>query len=221
MSDLGFAAHDWESEAASQGGGDGSHWLEEPSKLYAEFFLDSVKDVEKSELQNRPIFHDKLHVRVFMPGGDIMTRLAEKTDRYRFPHAWDHYRKGNTEEIHGTPLKEWPPMTPGILATLNAANIFNVEGLSELSDAMCEDIGSVAYEYRDRAKKFLESTSGHDAEMDALKNQNAELAEQMKALQDQIAKMSAPKRRGRRPKVKNVPSDDHTGSHGPPEPAKT
>ena len=106
-------------------------------------------------------------------------------------------------------MKEWPEATPSVIATLNAANVFSVEGLAELSDAHCEKIGNIAFNYREKAQKYFERAKGQSVELDAMKKQNAELAEQLKAMQAAIDQMNKPKRRGRPPKrkVENVATE--------------
>ena len=122
-------------------------------------------------------------------------------------------------------------MTPAALATLTAANVFNVEGLAEMSDATAEVIGPIAYQYRDMAQAYLEKTSGENKELTALRDQNKSLAEnqqkqdeQIKALEAKLEALSKPKRRGRPPgsrnKVKrNVSANNDPRDNGPAESA--
>ena len=218
---------------AATGGEAGTHWLGTPSKLPAKFLTESVQVFEPGDagpvpkmVNGLPVYKDELHIKIFMPGGDVTARRARDEDKFEYPQAWEAFQRGETEEVNGIPLKEWPQATPAVIATLNAANVFSVEGLSELSDAHCETIGNMAFIFRDKAQKWLEQAQGNDAKVRALETQNAEMAEQLRVMQEQIAKMTAPKKRGRpagsknKPKVvKNVTVDDDQGDNGPPEPA--
>ena len=224
---------DFGKAVAATGGAPGTHWLGdlEPSKLWARFEVESVQVFENGpsgqvpKLENGiPVYKDELHIRIFVPGGDITARKARESDKVEYKAAWDAFERGNVDEISGTPLKEWPVATPAVISTLNAANVFNVEGLAALSDAHCEKIGNLAFIYRDKALEWLEKAQGNDAKVEALETQNAALAEQLAAMQEQINKMTAPKRRGRPPKKKvqaDVPVVNDSGNSGPAEPEST
>ena len=214
---------------AATGGEAGAHWLGTPSKMAAKFVTESVQVFEPGDagpvpkMQNGlPVYKDELHIKIYMPGGDISARRARDEDKHVYPHAWEAFQRGEANEVGGIPLKEWPQATPAVISTLNAANVFSVEMLAELSDAHCETIGNMAFIFREKAQKWLEQANGNDAKVQALEAQNAEMAEQLRIMQEQIAKMTAPKRRGRPPKKKvseNVATDNDQGHNGPAEPS--
>jgi hypothetical protein len=72
-----------------------------------------------------------------------------------------------------------------MIAELKAMNIQTVEQLAELPDTYTQKImGGI--ELRKRAQEYMEATSGHDAKLQALEVQNAELMARLAALEGQM-----------------------------------
>ena len=212
--------YDWTQDVQKMGGQPGTHWLGdvEVSALPARFLLKAVENKPKSEKLGRVIFEDKLHTEVLMPGGDIVVRKFQEADKYKFPKAWEAWERDQSAPVDGTPLEEWPQITPAAVSTLKANNVFTVEGLVALSDAHCERIGPVAYMFRQKALDYMKRAEGTNDELDKVKADNADLKEKMVEMQAAIDEMKKPKRRGRPPREKvatDEPAADHSGRDGP------
>lgn len=214
-------SYDWTQDVQKMGGQPGTHWLGdvEKSALPARFLLKAVENAARSEKLGRPVFEDKLHVEVLMPGGDIMVRKFQAADQYKYPSAWEAWERDQSAPVDGTPLEEWPQITPGAVATLKANNVFTVENLIALSDAHCERIGPVAYMFRQKALDYMKRAEGQNDELDKVKADNEDLKIKLAEMQAAITEMQKPKRRGRpknKPKViTNEPVADNPGRDGP------
>ena len=82
--------------------------------------------------------------------------------------------------IDGTPLKQWPLLSPAQIAEFNALNILSVEMLAELSDANVSKIfdGRI---WREKAKAWL-AQSKDGATATRLAAENERLKQQIDAL---------------------------------------
>ena len=78
--------------------------------LYVQFFTSPVKMDFRSEEEGRPIYEERLHVRIQAPGDNlnVVEREAHEGDKIRFPRQWMAYQVRQTEAVEGTPLDKWP-----------------------------------------------------------------------------------------------------------------
>ena len=211
---------DWTQDVIKTGGQPGAHWLGnvERSALPARLHLQAVEDAKATAEKGRPVFTEKLFITVYLPGGDTVIRAVKESDKYEWPAAFQAWERDKSTPQDGTPLEEWPQIGPGAIATLKANNVFTVEGLLALSDTHCDKIGPVAGMFRQKAEAYVKRAEGQNLELEAVKTQNADMAEQLKVMQEQIAKLSKPRGRpvGSKNKVKvNVTPNDHPGRDEP------
>jgi hypothetical protein len=132
---------------------------EDPNKgIYAEFFLEPVKLGFRSEQEGRPIYEDREHVRIIIAGDNKteVVREARDEDKERFSRAYQAFKQGAERVAQdGTPLKEWPEMTPAIIKELAHYNIYTVDALASLTDSQLQNIGPGGRVWRDKAQAFL------------------------------------------------------------------
>lgn len=194
------------------------------ARLAVSFYKKPVENVVKTEQEGRPIYEDKVFVRILVPGDSlsIIDTFAHEDHKKRFPVQWQHFlnKQGNDDDsISGTPLNQWPLISTSQAEELRGLKFYTVEQVASASDQQITRIGMLTgmspYTFRDKAKAFLNlaqesaEKDKRDAEIKALQDQNAKLKaesdERLLKLQTQIevlmatmAEKSKPK--GRKPK---------------------
>lgn len=132
-------------------------------------------------------------------------QLAVDVQSERFPAEWlTHYRKmyeaykaGETVVPNGMPLRDWPGLSPALLKTLNALNLFAVEDVAAANEETITRMGMGGRSLKQRAVDYLAAAKnvGKVAEdASAMRAMNERLqatvdtqAEQLAALQRQVA----------------------------------
>lgn len=175
------------------------------SRLVAQFYSKPVKMNYESQVQGRPIFADVDYVRIFVPGDStsIMDAPVREDHKARFPIQWAHYQNkhgGDAKEI-GTPLAQWPRITPAQAEELRAIKFYTVESVANASDANIQRIGMIAgmspYKFREHAQRFLQVAKGDavaqaaEEQVEALKAANAKLQEQMAEILERLNQQQA------------------------------
>lgn len=182
------------------------------SRLACRFYSRPVKMDFDSQKAGRPIFKDVDYVQIFVPGDStsVLDTPAREDHKKRFPIQWAHYQNkhgGDAREI-GTPLAQWPRITPAQAEELRALKFYTVESIAHASDANIQHIGMIAgmspYALRDHAIRFLNVAAGDsvaaaaEAKAKELEEQNRELAARLEALEAKLAEPE--KRKPGRPK---------------------
>src|SRR6266567_3047699 len=92
--------------------------------LHVVFYTKPVKNEFESERQARPIFANVDFVRITTPGNvlSIMDMPARSDHQQRFPRQWHAYktRTDPGAQQSGTPITEWPRITPAQAEELKA-----------------------------------------------------------------------------------------------------
>jgi len=105
----------------------------------------------------------------------------------------------------GTPLAQMAWLTPGQIETLRSCGVSSVERLANIGNGQLEAFGLDGLDLSRKARAWLTDRSGESVaklyqqgeELNAVKAQNEELKEAMKAMQAQLATLQAEKKRGR------------------------
>lgn len=179
-------------------------------KLYVEFYI-----YEAVGPKSDPAQIGKTFIRIVTPGNqlNVVDRPMRESDQRRFPRHWLIYQQMNTgAPVVGLDLGVWLTERPDDLTRnqmdqLRALKFLTVEHVATASDAQLQRIGMGGIGLRDRAAAFLAEHTAKKAtgDVDALKQQNADMAAQLAAMQEQMAALMAapPKNKGGRPaKVK-------------------
>jgi hypothetical protein len=150
------------------------------SKLYVQFYLRPVLMTTESEQAERPIYKDVEHVRIMVPGDklSIVDRLASPDDKARFAQHYAKFKAGGSQEVVGTRLEVVPWMTRSKVEEYKFFGIVTVEQLSGASDSVGQKFPGF-HQDREKAKQWLEATTGTNA--------------RIKALEEELAKMKASK----------------------------
>lgn len=172
------------------------------SHLFVQFYTDAVELRAESEKQGRPIFKDMPFVRIIVPGdtNNIIERVADETDKQRFPNAWAKYQNSEAKANEGTPLEQWPQITRSLLKECKYFEIHTVEALSNISDAHVAKLGMGFGELRTKAKAWLEAAAG-TAQITAQAAENAQLKQMLADLQAQINDISEVKTRRKKEQI--------------------
>ena len=171
--------------------------------VYAEFYKDLATEEDRVKIGFR---------------GDqtvVLDELVEPRHQNRWPQLWTAYSQGQTLSENGTPLSEVKWIERETVGRLNALQVYTVEHLASLNDSAIEQAGPLIGlgNLRTRAQKHLERTAramGIDQTLAA----NAQLANQVQQLQQQMAQLleQQPKR--------EQPAGNDVGPKGLPKPRR-
>jgi hypothetical protein len=176
--------------------------------VFPQFKILTTKNDAKSKEKGRPIYDDlevceirmaanKQTVAVFPAhevsgwvDGEDGTRI-EQTYAMRYPEQYKKFKAGEAQAMSGTPLEELPFLTQSKRMELKALNIYTAEALSMLDGQNLKLLGIGGRELKNQAIAYLDNASGSAdvtklaSDNVLLKDQIAELREQMAALQKQ------------------------------------
>ena len=179
------------------------------SRLSVKFHSQPVKNEFLTQKEGRPIFEDRDMITIYVPGDNTLTVVAEVRDdhKQRFPLQWAHYQNKHADDPKniGTPIGEWPLVTPAMAEELRALKFYTVESIAMASDGQLQSIGMRAgmnpMTFRDRARNYLDvaqkeaNLSGRDLEIKRLIEENASIKSNTDAkileMQDQMAQLLA------------------------------
>lgn len=173
----------------------------------AMFYSRPIQNMHESKVQGRPIFTDVDMVKIYVPGDDknVIDTFARDDHKERFPRQWAHYfnrRDGDQLLVGKTPLAAWQRLTPAQAEELRALKFFSVDDIANASDTALQRIGMIAgmapTAFREAAQRFLALASG-EAQESKIASENAELRQQMAAMQEQLAKLAAKQETGGSP----------------------
>lgn len=161
--------------------------------VHARFYIFPVKDEAASAEAGRPIFVEKEFVELVAPGNstNIIRRKVSDMDRRNFPAQYAKFKEGDSEQLVGTPLAEWPLVTRSQVEELAYIKCRTVEQLGELNDLACNAIPGL-YDLKRKAKMWLEKAAS-DAPFTALAKENEDLKARIAALEESL-KMPAAKK---------------------------
>lgn len=186
-------------------------------RFHVEFDLLAVE--KWSDEEGRKVLVDKERAIITLPGGKNVHRKIitdELLDEWRNGkwrngqmikgpapwaiHAYEQWRQGNEIPEHGTPLKNWPPVTPSFLKTCLAANVRTVEDLAGLNDDGMKRLGIGALNWKRQAHEWLNAANNQgfkdagrvaalETRMESLEGTIREQHDVIKALQEENRKL--------------------------------
>lgn len=161
-------------------------------KLLVYFFMEVLPDEEASRLEGRPKFRDAEMIHIQVPGAksNIVIREVRDEDKERFEKKYEAFKKGIVDEqIEGFPLKEWTALSRSMVEELKYLGFRTVDQLANASDSVMGKFPGLR-ELSARAKTYLAAQKS-DAPLQALEAANKTAAEQIKALEAQVAELIA------------------------------
>ena len=165
------------------------------SHLHVEFYV-----YDKEPYKEKPF------VRIIVPGDktSVVDQPVRDDHKQRFPRQWLHFQmQNNNAEVIGVPLKDWVRDDPENFNDLQMAElqIFKfqtVEQVATASDSQLQRIGMGAVGLREMARRYLsvKNQSSSQTEIEKMKQEHAEMKEQMAALLAQLSekKVGRPKK---------------------------
>lgn len=112
-------------------------------------------------------YEDYVHVTIINKGDpkSIIERPKRKEDEERWPAHWKAFVEGTEAPLEGTPLKEFPALSPAEIATCMRYHIRTVEDLADYPDVQLKNIGSRGTSLKQKAIAFLDYRSGNTDEL--------------------------------------------------------
>ena len=194
------------------------------SRLHVTFYKKAVENPAKTLEEGRPIYEDRVFVRIAVPGDNlsVIDTYANEDHQRRFPMHWQHFLNKSVDDdsIAGTPLKAWALLTAAQAEELRGMKFYTVEQVANAADSQIMKLGMMIgmspYTFRDKARAYLNSakdaaeSAKRDEELQALKEKNeqikAEADAKLAKMQEQleaVMAMVAEKKKGRPKKSEN------------------
>jgi cell division protein FtsB len=174
---------------------------EDYSHLRVRFVQVGVPDKAATKKEGRPVFRDEEFAEIYWAGdrskgGNLFPALQpmwHRGGRYVTPaemwhREYQQFKAGNTEAIIGTPLDELPFLTQAKRAELKALNIHTAEALAQLDGTFLQRLGMGGRALKDQAQAYIDHAKETALET-RLAAENANLKDQMEAMQEQIAQL--------------------------------
>ena len=184
----------------------GTQMANEPMRVRAEFYMNTVQDHNETRMRGRPMFKDVEYVKVRRIGDDkfeLVAPAGEKTIRDpndrsgqkwlsyadRFPDEYKAF-KANVQYIGpGTPIDEAPFLTAARRMELKALGVYTIDALADPTTQLLQELGMGGREMVNKAKAYIESANGA-APFNAMAEENARLAAQLEALRSQVEQLT-------------------------------
>jgi hypothetical protein len=188
------------------------------ANLWVEFYTapSPTPNTAKSDEAGYSVYEDIPWIKILVPGDrtkayDRPAKLEfdgpndqVPPDHRRFPQQWQAYQQQSTKAVVGLPVEEWSSITRSEAQMFKRMDIHTVEQLAVLPDHALSWLG--ARVHREKASAWLQSAKDHagearlakqveqlQAQIEALMNQNRELAERLGDSEDE----PTPRRPGR------------------------
>ena len=117
------------------------------TSCFAEFFMHPQENKALTLEKGRPIFEEKVYVRIMIPG-DKTTEIQRPVrmgngpnhDNMKYAHQYSIFMQGQgaDQALIGTPLKHWPPVTKSMVLELAHYEVRTVEQLAQVSDQILQ-----------------------------------------------------------------------------------
>lgn len=165
---------------------------EDATSAFPRFYLEPELQGFESEKAGRPVYKDVEYVEIHIPGDSKSTWGGRVKDehRMRWPAQYEAFKKGQEPVHDGYPLKEWPPMTPAMVANLASLNVHTVEQLAAVQDGALMNLGTGGRQIRDKARAWLEQAKGGEP-LAALQAKVAELEARLQVAEANKADLAA------------------------------
>jgi len=162
-------------------------------KCVAQFYQHPKQNNYQTQLKGYPVYEDKDYVRILIPGDRNLITEKEVTEKEKklYPMEWEAYKSGKIEIGNGTPIEQWPSVTPGQVQTLKYFNVYSVEQLAATSDSSIQTLGMGYLGLREKAKTFLKMAEGIEVNS-KLENEVLVLKEKLRKLEEAQLKAYAP-----------------------------
>lgn len=150
-----------ESPDASLFAGGGSMPATRFAGLAVRFYKEPVRDDVASAEAGRPVHVEKDYIEITIPGDktSVIAREVRPSDKVEHAQQYAAFRAGDSEQLVGTPLTQWPGCNRAQVLDLAHFGCRTVEQLAAMSDANLGNVGPMRT-LRDSARAYLEAARG-------------------------------------------------------------
>jgi hypothetical protein len=119
------------------------------------------KDLFEVSPAGRPIYLDRDYIRIVVPGDmwNQPVRPVMPADIEKHRAAYNAYKAGKSQVVHGTPLEQWPGVSKSQVKELVHFGVRTVEDLAQTSDANLANVGQYVA-IRGKARDWLAQSRG-------------------------------------------------------------
>ena len=169
-------------------------------KNYGRFYRKWIRNNYQSAAEGREIGEYVDYVMIVSPGQmkSEVHRKATPADKAQFREEWAAYEAGREQVSSGTPIELLPGMDASRAAPFKLHYVLTIEQLADLSDLAAQKTGSGSLEWRERAKKYLDSRGADKRALETAHDRIAELERQLGEVQAQLAQVLAPPKTGKK-----------------------
>jgi len=183
----------------------------EPRPPYVRFEYRSIEDRDASITAGHYVARDVVFALVTPTGSkdllekpveDWLAGLREGVNQDRIPSLWldayqqalEVWKKNQQDPEFGTPLRNWPALSPAQLKMLTDCNLRSIEDVAEMNEESVNRVGMGGRALQEKAKAWLDSAKdgGKTAEeLDTLRKSNKTLSEQNTSMMADMKTMKA------------------------------
>ncbi len=203
---------------------DGTTMAQGDEKLLVRFYLMELLNEARTLSEGINKYDDVEMVEILIPGcRDNCIRKASDQDKFRFRRQYDAFLNSKGEGREGTPLSQFPFISPSERKELEYCNIFTGENLINLQDGYIDRIPLDIRSMIPKVKAFMEmakdtaTTVKYAAENDALKRRIASLEEQQMKILLNFEKDLTDGNRSNETDADNADIIEQTGRRGRPK----
>jgi hypothetical protein len=155
------------------------------------FYLKETEHPAKSAEAGRPVHVDVEMIEIRNPGSrDTHVDKVSKQWIDKYPEQYKKWQETRRNTIEGTPLTQWPAMTPALIADLRYQQIHTVEHLALCPDSTIQKLGMGMVEWKKKAQAYLEAAKD-TAAVQKYAAENEHLKNEIELLKKQIADIGA------------------------------
>ena len=175
MSDTSYTDFDFEAGRLDDLITQQTHGLDK--QLYVQFFKHAELNSFRTRQEGRKIFEECVYIRILAPANRllIIERQATDEDKLRFVKQYTQFLDKGESLQEGTPLSEFPGLTPAQVLEMRHLKVETVEQLAGIPDTTAQLLGTGGQDLKQRAMKFLDRTRNSE-----------QLSETVRALQKQL-----------------------------------
>lgn len=160
--------------------------------LLIKFRLEAVvDDAATSAAGGETKWRNVEYLEIHIPGDRTQIYVGPVTDKHRqrFATRYERWKRGQADLPDGTPLSQWPGITPAELNMLAQGGLHTVEALSGVSDSHIGKVGRVVA-LRDKARRYLENLRAN-APLEAMEAKLKEEQGKVAALSEKVDRLLA------------------------------
>lgn len=153
---ISFTDFDFEAQRLDALASQQAHGLD--GQLHVQFYKHAELNSFKTAEAGRKIFDECVYVRILAPANRllIIERRATDDDKLRFQRQYRRFLDTGEVLQEGTPLSEFPGLTPAQVLELRHLKLDTVEQLAGIPDTTAQLLGTGGQELKQRAIRFLD-----------------------------------------------------------------